>query len=57
MKESEKVKKLEEKLIDMCGTELGNQIIKLSNQLAKIDILEDEIEKLKSDVSKIKEKK
>lgn len=57
MKESEKVKNLEEKLIDMCGAELGNKIIKLSNQLAKIDILEDEIEKLKRDVSKIKEKK
>ena len=57
MKESEKVKILEEKIIGMCGTELGNQIIKLSKQLAKIDILEDEIDKLKIDVSKIKEKK
>ena len=57
MEETEEIKELKEKIITMCGEELGSQIIKLSKQLAKIDILEDEIEKLKRDVSKIKEKK
>lgn len=57
MEETEEIKELKEKIITMCGEELGSQIIKLSNQLAKIDILEDEIEKLKSDVSIIKEEK
>lgn len=55
MEETEEIKELKEKIITMCGEELGSQIIKFVYQIAKIDDLEKEIEILKKDVSTTKE--
>lgn len=52
MKEDKVIEDLKNKVVDICGEELGNQIIKLAYQLSKIDTLEKEVEALKNDIKK-----